>query len=125
MIGLYTLHQLGVIHRDLNPKNIMVTHEGQLKIGDYSNAFVQTDFAPLIPGRRSAYRPRGSPEYSAPEMEWQRERGGFEDAEIMDRDETNPKGRYSGYGQEVDAWALGCVAAEILRDRDHEPHKVI
>ena len=124
MIGLDALHQEGIIHRNISPKNVLITHEGQLKIGEYYNAFVADKWAPLLPGRKYAFRPLGPSPYRAPEMEWCRERHGqIDTSRTMDADEMNPKGLHHGYGKEVDVWSLGCVAGEILRDA-HEAHKV-
>ncbi|KAJ3498693.1 hypothetical protein NMY22_g19581 [Coprinellus aureogranulatus] len=125
VIGLNMLHQLGIIHRDIRPKNIAMTHEGQLKIGEYSTALIQHENASLVPGMKYGYRPRGAANYRAPEVDLQKAHRYYtSEFPDMEADETNPNGRYVGYGQEVDAWSLGCVAAEILRGQA-EPYQVL
>jgi serine/threonine protein kinase len=36
--GLETLHSLNIIHRDINPKHILISADGSIKISDFSNS---------------------------------------------------------------------------------------
>ena len=36
--GLETLHSLNIIHRDINPKNILIAADGSIKISEFSNS---------------------------------------------------------------------------------------
>lgn len=57
--GLDELHNLGYVHADMKPNNILVTHEGQIKI---------IDFGQSCPIGHSKERIQGTADYIAPEQ---------------------------------------------------------
>jgi serine/threonine protein kinase len=60
--GLEFIHKQGFLHRDICPRNMMVTNEGMLKIIDFGLAIpYKPDFC--RPGNRT-----GTPDYMAPEL---------------------------------------------------------
>jgi serine/threonine protein kinase len=59
--GLDYVHRQGIIHRDLKPGNIMLSHEGEVKIMDFSIAHIDQ-------GENSEHSVQGSPMYLPPEQ---------------------------------------------------------
>ena len=60
--GLEYIHKQGFLHRDICPRNMMVTNEGVLKVIDFGLAIpYKPDFCK--PGNRT-----GTPDYMAPEL---------------------------------------------------------
>jgi len=69
--GLVHAHQNNVVHRDIKPQNILVTHDGSVKIADFGIARV----AKLTTLTSNAANSMGSVHYFSPEQA----RGGFVD----------------------------------------------
>ena len=62
--GLQAVHENGVIHRDIKPRNILVSNDGRPKLTDFGIAHVQgTDLVQTA--RQDVF---GSPHYMAPEQ---------------------------------------------------------
>ncbi|MGE0432217.1 MAG: serine/threonine-protein kinase [Planctomycetota bacterium] len=62
--GLHAAHELGIIHRDVKPDNLMITEEGQVKIADFGLA-KQTEADESISVTGTVM---GTPHYMAPEQ---------------------------------------------------------
>ncbi|CAN6180666.1 unnamed protein product [Urochloa humidicola] len=78
------LQATGTMHREINPDNILVAADGELKLCGFGCA------APANRERR--LKPVGTLQYCTPEQLF----------------------RFMGYGTELDLWVLGCVMAELL-----------
>ena len=59
--GLDYVHRQGIIHRDLKPGNIMLSHDGEVKIMDFSIAHIDQ-------GDSAEHAVQGSPMYLPPEQ---------------------------------------------------------
>lgn len=57
--GLEALHRMGYVHADMKPNNIMIGHDGQVKI---------IDFGQSCPIGHIKNRVQGTPDYMAPEQ---------------------------------------------------------
>ncbi|KAF2858192.1 Pkinase-domain-containing protein, partial [Piedraia hortae CBS 480.64] len=89
LTGLLYLHQSWVMHRDLKPANIMVTSQGQVKIGDLGLARIfRQPLQPLSTGDKVVV----TVWYRAPEL-------------ILGTRHYTPA---------IDLWAVGCIFAELI-----------
>jgi len=59
--ALEEVHELGIIHRDIKPENILLTEDGQVKLGDFGVAHLPAS------SLTTGYQP-GTPAYWAPEQ---------------------------------------------------------
>jgi serine/threonine protein kinase/Tfp pilus assembly protein PilF len=87
--GLAEAHRRGVVHRDLKPQNIMIDHEGNVRIMDFGIARLAGVGGLTMPGMVV-----GTPEYMAPEQ--------------VDGEEADGRS---------DLYALGAVLFEMLTGR--------
>jgi serine/threonine protein kinase len=95
MIGIAevfaAMHNVGVIHRDAKPQNIMITEEGEIKIIDFGIAKITGREVTKLTQAGSIF---GTPEYMAPEQ--------------LDGKEVN---------NQTDLYALGLIFYEMLIGR--------
>lgn len=85
--GLYYLHDLNMMHRDVKGANILLTDEGGVKLADFG---VSAKITTTIAKRKSFI---GTPYWMAPEVAAVERKG--------------------GYNQQCDIWAVGITAIEL------------
>lgn len=88
-LALQHLHASKVVYRDLKPENLLLDRDGNCKLTDFGLSKMNHS------EKDSKSTFCGTPEYLSPEMITHRNRG-------------------SGYGFEIDWWALGIVCFELL-----------
>lgn len=90
--AMHAAHQRGIVHRDLNPANVLLMSDGTPKITDFGLA-KQLD-ADL--GQTKSGMVMGTPSYMAPEQ---------------------AEGKVNEVGPPVDVYALGAILYELLTGR--------
>lgn len=91
--ALLHCHQLGIVHRDINPANIMIDGSGEIKLIDFG-------FAQWLSEGEKVTDFRGTTQYTAPQIN--------EDEVSCD-------------GKPADMWALGVVLYVMATGRMHLP----
>jgi protein kinase A len=86
VLGIQTLHNMGIIYRDLKPENILLDQNGHIKLIDFG-------FAKQIRNilTEKAYTNCGTPGYCAPEV-------------MLD----------AGHTYKADIWSIGILICEMI-----------
>lgn len=103
-LGIESLHEMGILHRDIKSENILIDSRENVRIIDFGLSYLDPTDEPLRQGGEYAFDFLGTQSYIAPEVL---------------RNERRQLHRRRRYGPAVDWWALGCILFE-LESLDHQ-----
>lgn len=86
IVALEFMHSVGIVHRDLQPSNILFDEHGFIRVCDFNSSIVLS-----VQKDGRAYSAVGCPFYMSPEVV-----------------------RNRGHGVAADWWSLGCIVFEML-----------
>jgi eukaryotic-like serine/threonine-protein kinase len=86
--ALVAAHEAGVLHRDVKPENVLLSHDGRVVLGDFGLARIDAD------GKATVAEVLGTPQFLAPE-----------------------RARHGTSSREADLWSLGATLYSAVEGR--------
>ncbi|OSC99704.1 kinase-like protein [Trametes coccinea BRFM310] len=102
ILGLNHLHELGIVHHDIKPQNILVNAHGHCVISDYGGVQYLDDCRQIRRKARGVGNAVMTIPFAAPELL-------YED------------GAFPTYNQAVDYWSLGATLVSLIMDDEMLP----
>ncbi|KAG1795066.1 kinase-like domain-containing protein [Suillus plorans] len=96
-LGINTLHEMGIIHRDIKAGNILIDSRENVRITDFGVSYVDKNEGPLDRQRNYCSQEAGTTHTMAPEV-------------LHNGSDSRPL----KYGAPADWWSLGCVIYELI-----------
>ena len=100
LCGVHFIHSAGIVHRDLNPSNILLDSEGNVRICDFGSATELSSLGPSTPFV-------GAGDYRAPELLMGQPYG----LESKTLDHVVSRTMLT---RVADIWAVGCIMAYMI-----------